>query len=581
MHYLTIIVLILSYNFSLANSLCRQYTETGSYSEALIQCEEDLQTNSNNDKGLLILTVIDIANELGNREKQRFYLKELKNIPSFYSTPLYRFKWNSWNGILNYYNEDFLSAEKYFFEELSIALLSNKEEWIAKSHNDLGVVAYAKMDFKKALVYYKKSLVSYLAAKDNYRSGVEYHNIGTVYLLLEDYESAYNYFTQALKYYTQHKNSTNNDIKIKKQIKHAYESLLRVSLKQNDTKNADKFGELVLLLEANSQSSIDSTHYILDFTRLYLSKNQPDLAEYFLKKALKTNLNLNQGKAFNIDISYLTAKLYQVKNQKKRAIAELKSGLTKIEDTNYIALSDYNYLLSDLHKLSHPAKSLEYLKIYHKHREKLLQQKYNSSIKAIQFEIETKKIENELNLEKIERISSDLKNKTLSNNFLFLILITIILLTAFISLYLEKQREKKIFLNKIKQHKQQLILMSKNRVQQEFESIVTKQLDKTEFCKHLVKTMNDALNIWEVHTNTNRIELADKSKIWTVSIDDGTLRTRSLDKYLSFDKIPKNPRWRSVVRTCHFILSDSSIEKSHRNKLETDLSSLLKMVQRL
>jgi tetratricopeptide (TPR) repeat protein len=577
LRYLITIILFLSSNFVLANNLCKQLYETGNYSKALIQCEEELHALSSDDNGPLLLTIIDITNELGNREKQTFYLNALKNIPSFYSTPLYRFKWNSWNGIMSYYNEDLLSAEKYFFEELAIALLSNNEEWIAKSNNDLGVIAHAKMDFKTALEYYNKSLVGYIKIKDYYKSGAEYHNIGSIYLLLEDFENAHNYFSQALKSYTQHKNNTSNDIKVKKQIKHAYESLLRVSLKQDDIENADKYGAQVLLLESIKENSVDITHYILDFIRLYLSKDQPDLAKYFLNKALK--INQEKGAGFNIDISYLTAKLYKKNNDKDSAIAELKSGLTKIESTNYIALSDYYLLLSDLYEFSNPAKSLVYLKNHHTQREKLLQQKFSSSIKAVQFEIETKKIENELNLERIERISSDLKIKTLNNNFLFLALLMIVLLTAFLSLYLEKKREKKLFINKVKQHKQQLIIMNEKTEQQEHEEI--EKIDKVTFCKHLVKTMNNAVNIWEDHTGSNRVELADKSKIWTISIDDGTLRTRSLDKYLSFEKIPKNPRWRNVVRTCHFILSDSSIEKSHRNKLENDLSSLLKMVQNL
>ncbi len=562
--------------FNTVNSQsCNDQYVSGQYVNALKLCETELITARNEERSELLLIIIDLYHELGEFEKQSDYLQLLKESPDFKVVPKLRFKWNSWTGILSYYSEDLDKAEKMFFEELSIALLANNKKWIAKSYNDLGVIAHARMNFKSSLEYYNKSLDLYKEANNDYKSGVEYHNIGSIYLLLENYEKANEYFTQALKSYDLYSKSNESDVKVAKQIKHAYESLLRVSLTVEDLELADKYGAQVMKLSSNDINPQDINHSILDFVRLYISKEHYDLAGYFLNKAIEKNHELGDG--FNSDLSILKARLYQKTGLSSAAIVELKSTLKQIGNENYIALSKVNMLLSELYQESNPKASLNYMKKHQIQREKLLQQKYDSSIKAIQYEIETKKIENELNLERIERISSDLKIKTLNNKFLLSTIAILFLLSIVISLYLVKRREKRQLLDKIKQHKQQLILMDE-KSSQNYEN---QQVSKQDFCIHLVKIMNDAVNIWEEHTKTNRVELADRSKIWTISVDDGTLRTRSLDKYLSVDKIPKNPRWRNVVRTCHFILSDSTIGKNNRNKLEDNLSSLLSMVQNL
>jgi hypothetical protein len=102
---------------------------------------------------------------------------------------------------------------------------------------------------------------------------------------------------------------------------------------------------------------------------------------------------------------------------------------------------------------------------------------------------------------------------------------------------------------------------------------------KEALTKALVETLIDAITIWEKTTNTSHIELAEQSKIWTVSIDNGTLRTRSLEKYLSLEKIPQNPRWRNVVQTGHFILSQDNLHTSDRKTMETHLEYIMEEVR--
>ena len=92
-----------------------------------------------------------------------------------------------------------------------------------------------------------------------------------------------------------------------------------------------------------------------------------------------------------------------------------------------------------------------------------------------------------------------------------------------------------------------------------------------EYRQQLVTLMRSALLTWEVTTQKSKIELAEESNIWAVSIDDGRLRTRTFDRYLRLEQLPKIPRWREVVRTAYFVLSNPEIEPETRASLESEL----------
>lgn len=92
-----------------------------------------------------------------------------------------------------------------------------------------------------------------------------------------------------------------------------------------------------------------------------------------------------------------------------------------------------------------------------------------------------------------------------------------------------------------------------------------------EYRQQLVTLMRSALHTWEVTTQKSKIELAEESNIWAVSIDDGRLRTRTFDRYLRLEQLPKIPRWREVIRTAYFVLSNPAIEPETRHSLEAEL----------
>ncbi|EKF20017.1 response regulator [Nitratireductor pacificus] len=71
----------------------------------------------------------------------------------------------------------------------------------------------------------------------------------------------------------------------------------------------------------------------------------------------------------------------------------------------------------------------------------------------------------------------------------------------------------------------------------------------------IVQVMAGSLNLWRRASGKDRIEFAEESGIWRVSLDKTSLQTRTLDKYLLIETLPLNPRWRDVIRSAEFALS--------------------------
>lgn len=103
--------------------------------------------------------------------------------------------------------------------------------------------------------------------------------------------------------------------------------------------------------------------------------------------------------------------------------------------------------------------------------------------------------------------------------------------------------------------------------------------EQDEYRQQLVNLMVATLHTWETTTHRSKIELAEESNIWVVSVDEGRLRTRTFDRYLRIDMLPKIPRWREVIRTAYFVLANPEIEPEMRRKLESELNKTKALMQ--
>lgn len=94
----------------------------------------------------------------------------------------------------------------------------------------------------------------------------------------------------------------------------------------------------------------------------------------------------------------------------------------------------------------------------------------------------------------------------------------------------------------------------------------------------LVDTMTNALEYWESVTGQSKFAFAEQSGLWRVYLDRSTLQTRTLDKYLRVETLPKTPRWRTVLSSVEYILDHchrQGPERDHIIALRDKLQKLL------
>ncbi len=97
----------------------------------------------------------------------------------------------------------------------------------------------------------------------------------------------------------------------------------------------------------------------------------------------------------------------------------------------------------------------------------------------------------------------------------------------------------------------------------------------------IVDVMRHSLDYWQKATNESKIELAEKSKLWRVYLDRSSLQTRTLDKYLQIDTLPKSPRWRTVLSTAEYVLENCELEGELRGKVELSKNALRLQVSKV
>jgi two-component system sensor histidine kinase ChiS len=96
--------------------------------------------------------------------------------------------------------------------------------------------------------------------------------------------------------------------------------------------------------------------------------------------------------------------------------------------------------------------------------------------------------------------------------------------------------------------------------------------------KLYVETMKYAVLYWETSTKLTKIDLAESSEIWSVYLDkNGVFRTRTLDRYLKEESLPKNPKVQQILLTANYVLNHCKKECIIQNKLKRCFYKLLEI----
>ncbi len=309
----------------------------------------------------------------------------------------------------------------------------------------------------------------------------------------------------------------------------------------------------------------------------FLHEGSLELAEIELNITLNTAVQLAHVEWIamaNCDFGLLYEKL----GNYEEALAHYHKALNiELQLERYlhasIILQNIGALLLQLEKTSEAASyfqhSMEKLITYQQ------QSQHPTKIEAIEYKAQQTHAKHQLLATKLpnwqtEKQPNRLKYWLSGLGFFLMTILTISALT------IVKRKEKLMLAESINQQKQQSLMLDTNN------QAANKNHDpdnKKRLQKALVKTMVDAVNIWFRYTGKNKIDLAYQSKSWKVSNDNGNLRTRSMDKYLNINQIPQNPRWRNVLRTCHFILSNDDLDNNDRRLLEHNIKTIMRLIK--
>lgn len=82
-----------------------------------------------------------------------------------------------------------------------------------------------------------------------------------------------------------------------------------------------------------------------------------------------------------------------------------------------------------------------------------------------------------------------------------------------------------------------------------------------------VQLIRSCIAMWQKYSGKGKVELAESSRLWRVYMDGSTAKTRTLDKYLSLQTLPKNPRWETVSRTAQYVLEQCQLDEKDQQEL--------------
>ncbi|MCP5161019.1 MAG: response regulator [Hahellaceae bacterium] len=107
------------------------------------------------------------------------------------------------------------------------------------------------------------------------------------------------------------------------------------------------------------------------------------------------------------------------------------------------------------------------------------------------------------------------------------------------------------------------------------ETLLANQMTSaTEIREAMVELMRTSLNLWERYSGKGKIQLAEESRCWRVYVDGSTVKTRTLDKYLSLKTLPENPRWRLVTRTANFVMAQCELPEAERGHIQRMMADI-------
>ncbi len=93
--------------------------------------------------------------------------------------------------------------------------------------------------------------------------------------------------------------------------------------------------------------------------------------------------------------------------------------------------------------------------------------------------------------------------------------------------------------------------------------------------EQLQALLQRAIEYWHIHTGKSGAHLGEASGYWSVSLDGSRLRARTMERYLSLETMPKRPKWKPILDTAYYVLSEVPLTRERHATLTEQIESFL------
>lgn len=493
---------------------------------------------------------------------------------------IYRYHLLRMKSLIHLRQDQFEQALPYTREALSVALAMQRGHSIATSYNDLGAIYLETGRYTEALANLQKALQELEKTENYYSTGLTLANIANVYRDLDDPESSVEYLMRSIDAHGRNLARNPDDAygiralgQVREDLGITYTHMgLYPSARKALSKAFDTFSE--------ADWHPDQIRVLAALADVEVASGNARAALRLLEQALEMEQALLPKRSVEIRRALVAS--YQLQEDLERARHYAREGLELARASGQSP--DELYFLEQLMTIAigrgDARDALAHQQAYFALYRQSLEERYQSRIAELQNAIEVRQQARSISALKDERESLQ-RSVKIQRWLIGGAGVIVLLLLAIIVLVLRQRAAQRAYLSRE-------IALHRQEFDADDGAVDNDESDESEagenepdngntvgaadsFAAALVGLMCSCVEIWEQASGETRIELAEKSRAWQVTVDNGRLRTRTMDRYCDLKKLPKVPRWRQVVRTCRYILINCDLSAAQRQRLNDEL----------
>jgi tetratricopeptide (TPR) repeat protein len=510
----------------------------------------------------------------------------------FQQDTIYRYHLLRMRALLQYQQDNLMQAVPHMREALQVATNIQAPARVATSENDLGAVYMEMGEYIEALNHFRRALGILESSEKHYSRGLTLANIAQTYRELDDPANAIEYLERAADAHSKNLEQQPDDSYGLRALAQVNEDLgLALMMVGKLDMAADKLGQALATYESASWT-VDQIRVLAEQADVARLQGKLLEANVLIETALALESTTSPKRSIETRSSMVALFRETRDFARARLAAEQGLDIAVSSDQRTEELEFLKQLSEIAEQLGDYRSALDYLRAYLKQYTESLKETYSAQLARLQSSIEMQQQLQSIQLLEAEQESLR-KAITLQRALLIAAGVLVTLLLAFIALFRRNQQARRSYLSReIALHRQVLTSdeessNAQDRSDKDYENDAPDPAtddgsgrtnctasETDNFSAALVSLMCSAIEIWEQSTGLTRIELAEQSRAWQVSIDNGRLRTRTMDRYCDIQKLPKSPRWRQVVRTCRHILIHCDLTDSQRERLNRELEEV-------